>query len=752
MKRFVSVLLIFPLFGALSFLPIRAATAIGLQPVNVAALAVVVAQPPPTPRPEGERLLGDDFDDAETSALSVYGDEWMGWTVGDGVGLITSTSADNEVAVQYLAPAVADFILEVDLRIPSSETEGAGVIFRGSNLRERGDQDWHYYHIGLRPTEKVVELGLLLEGDTEVAALDTCKLPPSLSKMDDFRRLRVEATGAQLRVFVDGALICAMEDATLLAPGLVGLYVGVPEELSSQGEAVAEFARLRLYSLAIDDGDAETPAAEATPETVVTPEQVASPGGKIAKETTPEETYFEDDFSTQEGGWRTGENDNGSADYADGAFVIRNLTASPHRSESSTGIVAAHVVLEVDSWLVDGTDDNWQTLFCRQGDQAANFSASFSADGYYSAVARAGDETVAVQEPTPTDVVRQGIDAVNHARLSCVGPQIRFWVNDTLLVEWSDPSPAAGDFGLAVSALDGDYSEVAFDNFSATITGDDATAETAPPAEVVAPPALEAVVNAATLNVRSGPGARYARVGRVNAGDRLPVVDANAGCTWVKVVTPTTEGWVSTGYVTLTGDCGMGAPAATQTPSQPTPAATPEPAATSAAITPPSPMVANFETFGNWRRGDETWGEFSQSSEQVYAGDFAGKLTYNFPANIPDDRNYVVFLRSIPIAGEPDALEMAVYGDGSGGFLNVWVKDASSQVWQFSFGQINHTGWQRMTARLDTTLDWPVQPIGGNATRLVYPIALNALVFDYPTPNAASGALYFDDLQATYGE
>src|SRR5690606_23663777 len=108
-----------------------------------------------------------------------------------------------------------------------------------------------------------------------------------------------------------------------------------------------------------------------------------------------------------------------------------------------------------------------------------------------------------------------------------------------------------------------------------------------------------------------------------------------------------------------------------------------------AAATPAAPvagaaMVTDFESFGTWRRGDETWGDFVQSGEQVYAGSYSGKLTYDFPANIPGDRNYVVFLRTIPIAGTPDRLEMQVYGDGSGSFLNVWVKDATGQVWQFA--------------------------------------------------------------------
>jgi hypothetical protein len=75
-----------------------------------------------------------------------------------------------------------------------------------------------------------------------------------------------------------------------------------------------------------------------------------------------------------------------------------------------------------------------------------------------------------------------------------------------------------------------------------------------------------------------------------------------------------------------------------------------------------------------------------------------------------------------------------------------WVEDATGQVWQFSFGQIKHTGWRQMTAPLDTSLGWPVQRISGGGATLTYPLQLQALVLDYPTDNAATGAVYLDDL------
>ncbi|MCB9137058.1 MAG: SH3 domain-containing protein [Caldilineaceae bacterium] len=157
--------------------------------------------------------------------------------------------------------------------------------------------------------------------------------------------------------------------------------------------------------------------------------------------------------------------------------------------------------------------------------------------------------------------------------------------------------------------------------------------------------------------------------------------------------------------------------------------------------------ITNFETFGTWSRGDEPWGTFTQSAEQATDGRFSGKFTYDFPAV---NNNYIVFRHSINIGDRPDALRLQVYGDGSTHFLNAWVQDANNQIWQFTFGRINHAGWQTMLAPLDLSLGWPNQPVGNSsATAPAYPIRLYALVLDgYTSEQTFQGVVYVDDLEA----
>lgn len=189
-------------------------------------------------------------------------------------------------------------------------------------------------------------------------------------------------------------------------------------------------------------------------------------------------------------------------------------------------------------------------------------------------------------------------------------------------------------------------------------------------------------------------------------------------------------------------------------PPSPTPTATPKPATTptptataAQAQAGPAPVgvFQDFETPSVWKRGDEPYGEFSRTSAQVHSGSYAGQLSYNFPT---PNNDYVVFLHNRLLAGQPSAISAWVYGDGSGHFLNLWLKDANGQRWSMSFGQIKHTGWQEMTAYLDPGQPWPSGHISGpNNNAIDYPISFEALVLDDGSDSyTGRGAIYIDDL------
>jgi len=179
----------------------------------------------------------------------------------------------------------------------------------------------------------------------------------------------------------------------------------------------------------------------------------------------------------------------------------------------------------------------------------------------------------------------------------------------------------------------------------------------------------------------------------------------------------------------------------TATPVPPT--ATPAPARRS--------DISGFESEETWQRGNEPYGTLTRSTEQVYGGSYSGKLAYDFPTK---DNDYVVFLHSVPLAGQPDQLSAWVYGDGAGHYLNAWLLDAAGQVWQTSFGQIKHSGWLRLSASLRPGQPWPWGSVSGPDNGAIdFPIDFHAIVLDdAPDGYSGSGAIYLDRITSAPGE
>jgi hypothetical protein len=182
-------------------------------------------------------------------------------------------------------------------------------------------------------------------------------------------------------------------------------------------------------------------------------------------------------------------------------------------------------------------------------------------------------------------------------------------------------------------------------------------------------------------------------------------------------------------------------PSATTTPqptSTPLSTTAPSPTASLLPTNTPSPtkvrattepgVITNFESFGTWKRGDEPNGTLSQSKAQVHQGSYAAALNYQFNTTGND---YVVFTQSHSLAGQPKRITAWVYGDASGHFVNVWIKDSGGQVWQVPLGRITHTGWQQMSGAIETGQAWPWAHISGiDNGQVDYPVSFQALVLD----------------------
>jgi len=237
--------------------------------------------------------------------------------------------------------------------------------------------------------------------------------------------------------------------------------------------------------------------------------------------------------------------------------------------------------------------------------------------------------------------------------------------------------------------------------------------------------------------------------------DELPASPVSTESIIIQVVTssPTEGGGAPTEQPPATG---VIVPTAEQveTPVPPSDTPTPSTTATHTATPtkrPPTPtsrpgVIADFESFGTWKRGDQPNGSFVQSAAQVHEGSYAGQLDYHFDTAGND---FVVFVQAHSLAGQPASITAWVYGDGSGHFFNVWIKDQASEVWQVPLGRVTHTGWQQMVGILDVNQPWPWAHISGpdNGT-IDYPVSFYALALDDGADTfTGSGTIYVDELR-----
>ena len=154
----------------------------------------------------------------------------------------------------------------------------------------------------------------------------------------------------------------------------------------------------------------------------------------------------------------------GTAWLEGGEFHLLGYSSASKVKLSFAGRNDLNVMVEVETRLVAGTDNNWHYLVCRAEDTDNYVASGISADGHVS-VQFVVDNFISGGLPASSnDAVLTGSNAVNTMRLECIGSEIRFFVNDELIVELKDTTPVAGDIGLGVASLEGEFTEIAFDN------------------------------------------------------------------------------------------------------------------------------------------------------------------------------------------------------------------------------------------------------------------------------------------------
>ena len=179
-----------------------------------------------------------------------------------------------------------------------------------------------------------------------------------------------------------------------------------------------------------------------------------------------EGVMFSDDFSDSLSGWDTYSASEGSVAYSNGWLHVTNYTNSERAAISYYPYTFRDFIIEVETKLVDGSDNNWHTVGCRNDLNGNYYSFGISADGYYGIEKWVNGEQIVLKEPVYSVHIRPGYDVTNKIRIECIGNTLKLSVNGNILASVNDFSYNEGYISLECSALAGQFSEIAFDNFA----------------------------------------------------------------------------------------------------------------------------------------------------------------------------------------------------------------------------------------------------------------------------------------------
>ena len=171
-----------------------------------------------------------------------------------------------------------------------------------------------------------------------------------------------------------------------------------------------------------------------------------------------------DDFNGVDPNWETGKFESGTGTIANGELRIRSETVSSASTTIYYDVTFGDQIIDVDVTLVGGTDDNWQTVICRDnGDDY--YDLGISADGYYLIdIWIDGTRLNKSLGPSSSSYIRTGANVSNSLHVECVGERLSLWINGNFLAELTDTNISGGRVGLSVDSIGGEFSNVAFDN------------------------------------------------------------------------------------------------------------------------------------------------------------------------------------------------------------------------------------------------------------------------------------------------
>ncbi|MBM3124164.1 MAG: hypothetical protein FJZ87_03710 [Chloroflexi bacterium] len=201
-------------------------------------------------------------------------------------------------------------------------------------------------------------------------------------------------------------------------------------------------------------------------------------GGSIPAEegtsVTPEETIlYQDDFSTNSGGWPEFDDPQGTTSYYNGGYRI-HVTGAEWDYFGSPTIenTPADVIVEVDTTKHGGPIQNKFGIVCRLSDtpEGSNMYYLWISTQQYSAIGKFVNSKrtflTDIEIWSPNPAIHPG-EAINHIRGECIGNTLSLYANGTLLLQATDDQFTEGKVGLISGSYKEGYegTDILFENF-----------------------------------------------------------------------------------------------------------------------------------------------------------------------------------------------------------------------------------------------------------------------------------------------
>jgi len=209
-------------------------------------------------------------------------------------------------------------------------------------------------------------------------------------------------------------------------------------------------------------------AAGTNPTTTITMDSDKSVTAYFEATPTIPKVLFSDDFSDESSGWVTYDESDGRVIYSNGCLYVKDYTNPRGTMYSESQRYFTDFILEVETWLVGGTDDNWHLVSCRWKGEDNHYAFGISADGYYEITKWVNDNRTTFVAPTSSAYIHQGRGVTNLMHIECIGSSLSLSVNGHVLKTVTDTTFTGGDICLAANSLGGTFTEVAFDNIVVT--------------------------------------------------------------------------------------------------------------------------------------------------------------------------------------------------------------------------------------------------------------------------------------------